>query len=151
MDPYAAITEATCGEACWQAREDICRCSCGGKNHGCLRSANGIRPSRTSKIDGFMYELAEGGFTIDSEKALEPYQPRSVEKMTVWSAEEGDHVIDYKYYWHDKDYGSPIRLRTASRSEVQRWEELTAYRQERLTPYLLWKRLMPVKTESEAA
>src|SRR6476660_3896296 len=58
----AYMTEQTCGDACWHAREDICRCSCGGKNHGCLRDANGDQPVRTSRIDGYMYELRAVGY-----------------------------------------------------------------------------------------
>lgn len=38
----ALYTEHTCGDACWHAHEDICRCSCGGRNHGCLRKEKRI-------------------------------------------------------------------------------------------------------------
>ena len=51
------ITGSTCGDACWHAREDICRCSCGGKNHGILTHADGKQPKRTRRIDGNFYEL----------------------------------------------------------------------------------------------
>ena len=54
----AILTGHTCGDACWHAREEVCRCSCGGKNHGILRTATGTRPLRTRKIDGNFYELA---------------------------------------------------------------------------------------------
>lgn len=50
-------TEATCGEDCWGAREDVCRCSCRGRNHGVLRSADGVRPSRTRRIKDRRYRL----------------------------------------------------------------------------------------------
>ncbi len=49
-------TQSTCGEACWEAREDICRCSCGGKNHGILRKG-GERPQRTRKMQQYRYTL----------------------------------------------------------------------------------------------
>lgn len=52
----AVLTGSTCGFPCWQADEDVCRCSCGGANHGILR-AGGCQPQRTAKIDGQFYEL----------------------------------------------------------------------------------------------
>ena len=53
---FGILTGSTCGDACWHAREDICRCSCGGKNHGIL-TVGGTQPVRNSKIDGNFYEL----------------------------------------------------------------------------------------------
>ena len=53
---FAIITGSTCGDACWHAREEVCRCSCGGKNHGIL-NIGGCQPVRNSKIDGNFYEL----------------------------------------------------------------------------------------------
>ena len=53
---FALLTGATCGDACWHAREDICRCSCGGKNHGILLGTDGKQPTRTRKIGGKFYE-----------------------------------------------------------------------------------------------
>ena len=52
------LTDATCGEACWRAREDVCRCSCGGANHGIQRSGEGEQPTRTRRVKGERYELA---------------------------------------------------------------------------------------------
>ena len=50
----------TCGDHCWHAREDECKCSCGGKNHGILRNG-GAMPKRTRKMAGKFYELMEIG------------------------------------------------------------------------------------------
>lgn len=47
----------TCGLQCWTAQDDICHCSCNGANHGCLRTADGIQPTRSKKIQGVFYEL----------------------------------------------------------------------------------------------
>jgi hypothetical protein len=59
----ATLTDQTCGEACWAARESICRCSCGGKNHGILQR-DGERPERSARIRGRRYVLAAiGSFT----------------------------------------------------------------------------------------
>lgn len=56
MGILAIMTETTCGEACWCAMEDVCRCSCGGKNHGIFRRG-GSRPERTCKIKGMLYKV----------------------------------------------------------------------------------------------
>ena len=47
----------TCGDHCWHAKELVCRCSCGGANHGILLTKDGKQPTRTRKIDGNFYEL----------------------------------------------------------------------------------------------
>lgn len=60
----AVLTGSTCGQACWEAREDICRCSCGGKNHGTLKHG-GDRPERTCKIHGRFYRLGAIGSWLD--------------------------------------------------------------------------------------
>jgi len=33
-DLMQMASQHTCGEACWFAKEEICRCSCNGKHHG---------------------------------------------------------------------------------------------------------------------
>lgn len=50
------MTGSTCGDGCWHAREEVCRCSCGGTNHGIL-NRGGEQPGRTAKIGGEFYEL----------------------------------------------------------------------------------------------
>lgn len=62
---WAIMTSQTCGEACWHATEDICRCSCGGKNHGCLRNGDGTQPERTCRIGGLRYKLIGVGHWRD--------------------------------------------------------------------------------------
>ena len=51
----AVLTGATCSTACWEAREEICRCSCGGRNHGIAKQ--GQRGPRTCKAGRARYEL----------------------------------------------------------------------------------------------
>ncbi len=52
----AILTSSTCGDGCWHAREDVCRCSCAGKNHGIL-TQGGTAPVRNSKVKGEFFEL----------------------------------------------------------------------------------------------
>ncbi len=65
----AILTASTCGEACWHAREELCRCSCGGANHGCLKRADGIQPVRTCRVSGVRWKLAGVGPDVDDEAA----------------------------------------------------------------------------------
>src|SRR6476469_507082 len=119
MDTLVAyLTEQTCGDACWHAREDICRCSCGGKNHGCLRDASGDQPVRTSRIDGYMYELQAVGYDLDKvgDKINEDANLYGI--YTYNTARSRDAM--YR--------GAPAKTRYATQSQVDRWPELAAYR-----------------------
>jgi hypothetical protein len=75
-DVLAAIyTETTCGEACWFAREDTCRCSCNGRNHGCLKVEGAERPPRTRRVQGVRYRM----YGI-----MEWYVARSIGHKLTW-------------------------------------------------------------------
>ena len=101
------LTDTTCGEACWQAREDVCRCSCNGRNHGVLREGATERPVRQSRIDGYRYVLA----------AVGRYEDLAVEAARINGG--------YHYLAHEA--GAVARLRAATRSEAARWPELSAF------------------------
>ena len=116
----AFLSEATCGEACWQAREDICRCSCGGKNHGCMRTADGSRPVRTSRIDGYMYELKAVGVEGLHFEAME-----ICKAYRFGLVQDSDCVYEAAPTWPK----APARLKTATDIQISRWPELTAYRE----------------------
>ncbi len=124
----------TCGPACWEAREDICRCECGGKNHGCLRDSNGIQPTRRTKIQGDSYSLAGSGHFYDLAKQAETMNK------------------DAGCFYYPIAHGSQrfdkcvARVRRATDSQVQSWPELAAYRTPEwnlLGTYLLWE-LKPI-------
>jgi hypothetical protein len=134
----AFLTDATCGEACWQAREDICRCSCGGKNHGCMRSADGQQPERTARIDGYRFKLAGVGDGVwDTAKNINT---------------AAGYTFVYASTSRDMPY-VPAKLRYPSDRQIDTWPELTAYRDGRAwtdeagqkhyvdKPYLLWVRI----------
>lgn len=110
----AYLTQATCGEACWEAREDVCRCSCGGRNHGCLRTPDGKRPERTRKIDGFRYVLRGIRDVCDAARRINEA-----------------HGITYVYAYSAKDYpGVPAKVKPATKDQLDKWPELKAYRDE---------------------
>ena len=135
----AILTQSTCGESCWHAREDICRCSCGGKNHGCLRDGNGDRPVRSAKIDGDRYTLSMVGsydnyheIASETRRINESFGPREVFTYGYGNS------IDYP--WRETDKHAPARLKPASKDQIAKWPELSAFRD--LPPYrsvyLLW-------------
>lgn len=150
MSPLIAfLTESTCGESCWHAVEDVCRCSCGGKNHGCLRSEDGIRPVRTAKIDGWRYELAAVGEYAAMYR--EAHDQLKNHTYTIGNS-------SYRYHYRETDRNSPWRVKCASKSQMAAWPELAAYRENRTDaaqsasclaaldeaapwPYLLWRKV----------
>ncbi len=123
----AILTSATCGEACWYAREAACHCSCAGKNHGCLLEAGAERPARTSKIQGTLYTLA----------AVGTYRDLWRDAAERLKAAGPSHVSagGYKYYWHCTDAGSPVRLKAATKQQLGAWRELSGMTH---GAYLLW-------------
>ena len=129
----AVLTSQTCGEPCWHAREDVCRCSCGGRNHGCLLNVGGKQPVRATKIDGQPHELL----------AVGNYRDMDNEAVRL-NTEAG---IKFRYaHTARENFGEnpPIKMRKATQAQVAKWAELTAYRapESLITlgePYLLWK------------
>lgn len=125
----AILTGHTCGEACWHAREKVCRCSCGGKNHGILN--NGLpRPERTSKKDGKFYTLAGVAPSYgEADKML---------KEVLATSFPG---IDYNAYGDYRDASTmPVMSRKASDGALK-WPEVaavtsTGYHGDK---YLIWR------------
>jgi hypothetical protein len=136
----AMVTEQTCGDACWHARDEICRCSCGGKNHGCLRTADGEQPNRTRKLKGAMYQLmAIQNYNEEDNlnTANHIYQlERTIEQTGI---DKG--VFTYGDINWAEGYRMehlPTYVKTASEGEVKRWPELSAWRD---VPFMdVWNR-----------
>ncbi len=137
----AILSEITCGEACWCAQGDICRCSCGGKNHAILRTPEGVQPIRTSKIDGHRYELLAVGKRYD----LYPEIDRLMKALPLKATDKVTETLTYTYRWQYTDKGSPIRVKYATAIQAEHWKELTQFkgmdwREFRLAePTLIWK------------
>jgi hypothetical protein len=111
MNTTHILTEHTCGEACWFAREEVCRCSCGGRNHGCLSDGgNGKQPQKMRKIDGYRYRLVEVGYYI-------PISNRAREL----TEELGEKT------WPNRK-GNTYRAARLSESQVRLWSECAAMR-----------------------
>ena len=121
------LTEQTCGDACWHAKDETCRCSCAGRNHGCLRNADGEQPVRTAKIDGTRHKLIAVGTESEIHK-----------QAHALNVERGN---DFVFADSARDFlAGPAKRRFATISQVQNWPELTAYRGGN-RPSLLWLEL----------
>lgn len=161
----AIMTSQTCGEPCWHAHEEVCRCSCGGKNHGCLNRGE-QRPQRHAKIDGIPYKLIGAGYSADLRadarrinaaagyKSLDRPSLIIENRGSLWTPEEiaeakaagkEMHWTQYYYTWSETDSGAPARIKPASKAQRANWIELAAWKDSTkcCDHYicLLWERL----------
>ena len=113
-DRDGSVGDATCGLKCWLAEEDICKCYCGGQNHGLM--LKGIMPKRMAKIDGVMYELVDIASYFNMYKLIE--QADVINKQIIRVK-----TPDYTYYYHYTDKNAPMRIKKASKSQEQ-WTEI---------------------------
>lgn len=114
----------TCGDHCWSARDEECKCSCGGANHGIFRK-EGTRPTRTRKMDGAIFELCEiGDFSKLYASANAANSEDKIFNRTGWK-------------WG----GKRPRFEVRGASESQRkWPEIQPFLGERDLG-ILWKRI----------
>lgn len=155
------FSNITCGEACWCAKEDICKCSCGGKNHGILLTPDSSRPVRSSKIQGYMYELRAIGSYPEIHKQVrkinESAGPYKIEKYNVYCFEHQDNcppickeknMKEHKYYYSYEDVGAPAKVKCASKQQIDKWVELERFKSidkyelSHNPPYLLWVKVI---------
>lgn len=131
-----SFADITCGHSCWYAKEENCRCSCGGKNHGALLVGGAAQPLRTSRIDGVMYYL-EGADKYRT-LALAAHAENGAHGWKDRDGRDAGHV--YHYHWRDTDHGAPARLKPASKQQRANWPEL-AHLVGKPDVYLLWLRV----------
>lgn len=138
----AVLTNRTCAENCWYARESVCRCSCGGRNHGILLIAGKERPPRTKRVKRITYVL--DGIAV-GRKNSEQYAEELRIKMDIpW-------IDTFRYTLHT-DWGKPcpIAIQAATDQQINSWKELATYkdwksqgqswreRTEEYQPFLIW-------------
>lgn len=154
------LTSQTCGEPCWHALEEICRCSCGGRNHGCL-SHGGEKPERTCRINGLIYKLNAvgeyGDLTAEADRINREAGYSYIDKPTividsmgagyteadaVKARCEGKEVWYSQYYgvWKATDCGAPARIKYPSANQ-RNWQELSGWK-DSSNVALLWTRLV---------
>lgn len=112
------LTGHTCGDACWHARDLVCHCSCGGRNHG-IFSRGGSQPIRTAKIGGDMYQLVEVG------------PCREIEARRMQEIKACGH------HWYFDPAGPWIK-KPASKTAIKNWPEVQGFGSD---CYILWKKL----------
>jgi hypothetical protein len=124
FDGIAILTAATCGHGCWHAREDVCRCSCGGQNHGIL-GRGGERPTRTCRIQGALFELvavvpgrSEGECWIDADQ-----RTRAARHDVIVERFPGVDEYAYGDYRPRKTY--PVQDRKIGPAQAK-WPEVSA-------------------------
>lgn len=119
-----------CGPACWEARDDICRCSCGGANHGCHRGAAhsltaGLK--RQKVYEGFIWELAGVSEPLDMGSGF--FAPSHFDEQAQ-ALNEAAGVSFLYAHTARKHYGEfPVAIvRPATDGEIARWPELAKWR-----------------------
>jgi len=140
------LTGATCGEACWKAYEDICRCSCGGVNHACLRSQNGQRPDRTSRVKSHAYILYAVANDYRDGVRIQNTINGAAYDAGVAQPYIGYDGTQHGYYpWRPGDDGVPAVRKTATAAQIKTWPELASFRNKPYNSYdapsTLWLRL----------
>lgn len=152
--PKFSWAEITCGEACWRGKEDNCKCSCGGKNHGIWRDSTSQQVDRTCKLNGHFYKLVAFGTSSN----IHNTQNELLEKYGLLRCYDyygnGQRLHQtYKDYFRcrgDKDlYGFPLVSKQATITQCQKWIELSEFKniseneRYKLAPYLLWEIITP--------
>lgn len=128
------LTGSTCGFACWQANEEVCRCSCGGANHGILR-LGGVQPQRTAKIDGQFYELVGIMSSEGHDCAASFFHAVDEERSSI--EQERFPGLDRWAYGEYREYRTlPILDRKLTATQ-ERWPEVQAVKGARR---LIWAR-----------
>lgn len=122
------LTTTTCNEQCWFAREEVCSCSCGGANHGCLRVEGAEQPVRNSRVKDHRYLLQAVGLYSEISKA------RYAAAAPDYAAARG---LPYRMRL---DRGEPAIVKRATPDQVARWPELADAKAAGRRPYLLWVR-----------
>lgn len=120
---WAVMTGSTCGDACWHAREEVCRCSCGGKNHGIL-TRGGCAPKRTCKIENFYELVAVIPGRASGEAWNDVYQRTNAAINEV--CDDRFPGIDHYAYgaWREEKY-FPVLDRKISATQAK-WPEVAA-------------------------
>ena len=124
--------DITCGEACWHARDEVCRCSCNGRNHGCLNVAGAEKPTRTAKIDGERWTLA--GVTDTRETSA------LISRAREMNGAKGITFLFAHSARTHYGYSPAAIIRPATKSALAGWAELSAFKASPCGATLLWVR-----------
>lgn len=136
-----------CGPACWEARDDVCKCSCGGRNHGVHRHrVPGTAGLKRQKIySGFIFEFDR--VSPPEDRGSGQYGP-DVVALDRYCQELNTKAGVRHLYAHTtrNHYGEfPIAImRQATDAEINKWPELAEWRGKVNgiygKPYVVWLR-----------
>lgn len=120
------ITGHTCSDACWYARQETCRCSCEGANHGILKDGDGVRPIRMRQIKGKRYEL----------DSVHPWESKARDRL--------EELGNYRYASGEYDEVGKHHVQRATKAQLK-WDEVKPFICEDKAdywfhPYLVWGR-----------
>lgn len=138
----ATQTDQTCGAACWYAQERVCRCSCGGRAHGCMVDAadNAYTPRRNCRIKGARYVMGTVGSRWALDRLGRTWRGRMYQDTCVMQPNgllsAGDTSLIVQ-----NDVNAVTWLRVATPAEVAAWPELAQFVGERRRPNILWVRM----------
>lgn len=135
--PKISFSHITCGQSCWYARDEDCKCSCGGKNHGVLKDGENEQPARMRQVNGTTYYLQAVGNRIELMQLINSLLPTITGKPNA----NAGH-----YDCNPAKKGNPLMLNYATFAQAQKWSELSQW--SHLTkdelyfesPALLWRR-----------
>lgn len=138
------FSDITCGESCWEAKEEVCRCECGGKNHGINR--RGENAVRACRLGGVRYELVSVGkhgdlMTEGARLTAEAWLASGKTKAREYYGNQNDRVLCQRsdFFWNDngiekpkgyismhelKGSGSLYAVKYASLPQCLKWREL---------------------------
>lgn len=131
--------QGTCNEACWLAKEPVCRCQCGGVNHGIMLEMDPEtgetkeQPGRYKQQLGVRYQL-DSVHTTWSEANAQAHQ-LSREYNERW-----DLNWWVKSAFHESAKGGQLKWPEV-KGLVEFWDRLGA----QYHIYLVWVRLEPEK------
>ncbi len=157
-----------CGFACWEAREDVCRCSCGGRNHGISRKpscAAVAKPARQMVWENYLWQLdrvakpvlwaedqtgglAGNGVMADGGKLHRPERLDVIARdLNTAKGVSFYGAATARKFWNAADFPHAI-TRTATPAQIKSWPELAAWRDPTISPHsfafdrpaLLWTR-----------
>lgn len=116
----------TCGEACWGAKEDICRCFCRGRNHGITRTG-ATAPVRQCRKGMWQHRLTAVCSYGEAQRLV-------YDALAAWTREHG-----YGEPWRDRTFCAKA---TPSQS---RWAEVVnaniVNKRGEPDAYLVWERV----------
>ena len=140
----AIQTLTTCAANCWFAREDVCRCFCGGVNHGVLKDGSGEQPVRSKRAKGNRYELLAVVYVPN-----DAYIATLHEVDNILTREGYTETLEFfsgevkTYAKHDRSVGDDYHVQVAPKSSFK-WPELAAYKDtadDWHRPQLIWKKV----------